>query len=179
MNCKYMGKWLLPVAGPFCQLAVLTACEDDFGEKESQSGLLTVRVTVPERRTSGMPVADSRPDSRCVSVDAADTESDTPLYVHTIESDNSVSAPASRGSLESSIRNFSMSAICYTGSYNETWTPNFAYDLAFTVNGSTASGSEKLLWPAGGKVRFLLSPQAAPAADRSRCRERPKKGRRK
>lgn len=150
-----MGKWLLPVAGPLCLLAVLTACEDDFGEKESQSGVLTVRVTVPEGWTSGMPADDSRPDSRCVSVDAADTESGTPLYVHTIESDNAVSAPVSRGSLESSISNFSMSAICYTGTYNETWTPDFAYDLAFTVNGSTASGSEKLLWPAGGKVRFF------------------------
>ena len=150
-----MGKWLLPVAGPLFLLAVLTACEDDFGEKESQSGVLTVMVTVPEGWTSGMPADDSRPDSRCVSVDAADTESGTPLYVHTIESDNAVSAPVSRGSLESSISNFSMSAICYTGTYNETWTPDFAYDLAFTVNGSTASGSEKLLWPAGGKVRFF------------------------
>lgn len=150
----------LSVAALFCLINALTACEDDFGENMPRSGLVAIKVTAPEEWTSAVAVDESSPDSRCVSVDIADSESTIPLYLHTVESDNIVSAPASRGARKESVENFSMSAICYTGDYPQdetkvSWTPNFAYNLTCGVTGNTASCPESLLWPASGTVRFF------------------------
>lgn len=143
-------------------MGVLTACEDDFGKNGTNSGVLTMKVEVPEGWTSGVAVDEEAPDSRCVSVDAAASESSIPLYLHTIESDNTVAVPSTRGALKESVTNFSMSAICYEegGVDISELTPNFAYDLTcgVTVGSdgvSTVSCPERLLWPANGRVRFF------------------------
>ena len=126
-------------------------------ENGPQSGPLVIKVAAPEEWSSDIAAETYDPDSRCISIDAATSESTTPLYVHTIESANTGSAaPRSRGAMKKTIENFSMSAICYTGDFPEDeFTPNFAYDLTCKVNSSTASCTEKLLWPTGGIVRFF------------------------
>ena len=160
MNRKYKGIGWRAVAGLLCLIGMLAACKDDFGENGPQSGALIVKVAAPEGWTSGVAVDESSPDSRCVSVDVASTESSIPLYLHTIESDNPVVVPSTRGALKKTVENFSLSAICYPGSYPEDetkvpWKPNFAYNLICTVNDSTASCPEHLLWPTNGHVRFF------------------------
>lgn len=158
MNCKYSKTTsILPVVGLFCLFGTLTACEDDLIENGPQSGPLVIKVAAPEEWTTDIAAEADDPDSRCISIDAATSESTTPLYVHTIESANvSSAAPRSRGAMKNTIENFSMSAICYTGDFPEDeFSPNFAYDLTCKVNSSTASCTEKLLWPTGGKVRFF------------------------
>lgn len=160
MNRKYKGIGWRAVAGLLCLIGMLTACKDDFGENGPQSGALIVKVAAPEGWTSGVAVDESSPDSRCVSVDVASTESSIPLYLHTIESDNPVVVPSTRGALKTTVENFSLSAICYPGSYPENenevpWKPNFAYNLICTVSGNTASCPEHLLWPTNGHVRFF------------------------
>lgn len=158
MNCKYSKTTsILPVVGLFCLFGTLTACEDDLIENGPQSGPLVIKVAAPEEWTTDIAAEADDPDSRCISIDAATSESTTPLYVHTIESANTGSAaPRSRGAMKNLIENFSMSAICYTGDFPEDeFSPNFAYDLTCKVNSSTASCTEKLLWPTGGKVRFF------------------------
>ncbi len=158
MNCKYSKTTsILPVVGLFCLFGTLTACEDDLIENGPQSGPLVIKVAAPEEWTTDIAAEADDPDSRCISIDAATSESATPLYVHTIESANTGSAaPRSRGAMKNTIENFSMSAICYTGDFPEDeFTPNFAYDLTGKVNSSTASFSESLQWPTGGKVRFF------------------------
>ena len=158
MNGKYKGIGGKSVAGLLlCLLGVLTACEDDFGKNGPNSGALTMKVAVPEGWTSGIAVDESSPDSRCVSVDAAASESAIPLYLHTIESDNAVAVPSTRGALKTAVERFSMSAICYKSEDDISGhTPNFAHDLTCRVGGDgTASCSEPLLWPAKGNVRFF------------------------
>ena len=172
MNGKYKGIGGKSVAGLLlCLMGVLTACEDDFGKNGTNSGVLTMKVAVPEGWTSGVAVDEEAPDSRCVSVDAAASESSIPLYLHTIESDNAVAVPATRGELKKEVEKFSMSAICYEegGVDISELTPNFAYDLTCTVKGEgenkTASCPKSLLWPANGKVRFFAF---APVEDSSK-----------
>lgn len=159
MNVKYKGIGRKSVAGLLlCLMGVLTACEDDFGKNGTNSGVLTMKVEVPEGWTSGVAVDEEAPDSRCVSVDAAASESSIPLYLHTIESDNTVAVPSTRGALKTMVEKFSMSAICYEkeGVDISELTPNFAYDLTCTVgSGGTVSCPERLLWPANGNVRFF------------------------
>lgn len=156
MNGKYKG--IGGVAGLLlCLIGVLMACEDDFGKNGPNSGALTMKVAVPEGWTSGIAVDESSPDSRCVSVDAAASESAIPLYLHTIESDNAVAVPSTRGALKTAVERFSMSAICYKNEDDISGhTPNFAHDLTCRVGSDgTASCSEPLLWPANGNVRFF------------------------
>ncbi len=158
MNGKYKGIGGKSVAGLLlCLLGVLTACEDDFGKNGPNSGALTMKVAVPEGWTSGIAVDESSPDSRCVSVDAAASESAIPLYLHTIESDNAVAVPSTRGALKTAVERFTMSAICYKSEDDISGhTPNFAHDLTCWVeNDETASCSKPLLWPAKGNVRFF------------------------
>ena len=155
MNCKYEGIGWKSAVGLLCMAGMLTACEDDFGKESLQTGALSIKVAAPQGWTSGVAVDEDSPDSRCVSVDATTSDCSTPLYLHTIEADNAVAAPASRGALKDAVEHFSMSAICYTGDYDESWTPNFAYDLTCTVNGNDVTCPEALMWPAQGKVRFF------------------------
>lgn len=155
MNCKYEGIGWKSAVGLLCMAGMLTACEDDFGKESLQTGALSIKVAAPQGWTSGVAVDEDSPDSRCVSVDATTSDCSTPLYLHTIEADNAVAAPASRGALKEAVEHFSMSAICYTGDYDESWTPNFAYDLTCKVNGKDVTCPEALMWPAQGKVRFF------------------------
>lgn len=160
MNCKYKGTGRLSAIGLLCLITVLTACEDDLGDKGQQSGHVTVNVKAPAAWTSATAVDEKSPESRCLSVDATETNSDIPLYLHTIHSDNAAAQPASRGKLENSVSNFSLSAVSYAGTYPENeddvvWTPGFAHDITFTVNGETATCPEMMFWPTGGKVRFF------------------------
>lgn len=158
MNCKYSKTTsILPVVGLFCLFGTLTACEDDLIENGPQSGPLVIKVAAPEEWTTDIAAEADDPDSRCISIDAATSESATPLYVHTIESANTGSAaPRSRGAMKKTIENFSMSAICYAGDFPEDeFTPNFAYNLTCKVSNNSATCSESLQWPTGGKVRFF------------------------
>lgn len=169
MNVKYKGIGRKSVAGLLlCLMGVLTACEDDFGKNGTNSGVLTMKVTVPEGWTSGVAVDEEAPDSRCVSVDAAASESSIPLYLHTIESDNIVAVPSTRGELKTEVKQFSMSAICYEeeGVDISELTPNFAYDLTCTVGSDGfVSCPERLLWPANGNVRFFAFAQDANSSE--------------
>lgn len=157
MICKYSSTGLLPVIGIFCLFGTLTACEDDLIENGPQSGPVAIKITAPEEWTSDIVADTEAPESRCISIDAATSESSTQLYVHTIESNNAApAAPASRGAMKKTVENFSMSAICYSGDFPENeFTPNFAYNLTCKVNNNTATCSESLQWPTGGKVRFF------------------------
>ncbi len=147
-----------------------TGCSDDFENDIRMSGDVILKIDAPAQWTSGNTVTDGTAgSSRCISVESTESDGDTPLYLHTFESDNTASAHVlSRGALSKSVDSFSLSAICYPGEYPSdeagiTWTPDFAYDLTYTVNGSTAAGTT-LQWPAGGKVRFFAF---APIADNS------------
>lgn len=157
MNCKYKGISLISTVGLLCLTAALTACEDDLGDRGPQSGRVIVKVEMPAAWNAGTAANENAPDSRCTAVTATETTGDTPLYLHTIESDNPAApAVASRGEMVNSVSRFSLSGVCYTGTYDElAATPNFAYDVTCTVNGSTAQCPQELLWPTNGKVRFF------------------------
>ncbi|WP_290088005.1 hypothetical protein [Muribaculum intestinale] len=150
--------------------AATTGCSDDFENDLRTSGNVIFNIDAPTQWTGGNDDTDNSA-SRCISIEATDTsDGDTPLYLHTFEADNQATAPAaqSRGALAKSVSSFSLSAICYPGEYPSdeadiTWTPDFAYNLTYTVNGSTAAGTT-LQWPAGGKVRFFAF---APIAENS------------
>ena len=150
--------------------AATTGCSDDFENDLRTSGNVIFNIDAPTQWTGGNDDTDNSA-SRCISIEATDTsDGDTPLYLHTFEADNQATVPAaqSRGALAKSVSSFSLSAICYPGEYPSdeadiTWTPDFAYNLTYTVNGSTAAGTT-LQWPAGGKVRFFAF---APIADNS------------
>lgn len=166
MNRIYKGIFTLSTA--VTSVAAITGCSDDFENDLRTSGNVIFNIDAPAQWTGGNDDSDTSA-SRCISIDATDTDGDTPLYLHTFEADNHATAPAkSRGALAKSVSSFSLSAICYPGEYpadeaDVTWTPDFAYNLTYTVNGSTAAGTT-LQWPAGGKVRFFAF---APIADNS------------
>lgn len=161
MNCKYKGISLISTTGLLCLTAALTACEDDLGKSSMQSGRVIVKVEMPGAWTAGTAANENAPDSRCTAVGATETTGDTPLYLHTIESDNPAEpALPSRGAIVKTVSKFSLSGVCYSEPYvEETATPNFAYDVTCTVSttesGSTALCPQELLWPVNGKVRFF------------------------
>ncbi|MBO4944686.1 MAG: fimbrillin family protein, partial [Muribaculaceae bacterium] len=161
MNCKYKGISLISTAGLLCLTAALTACEDDLGKSSMQSGRVIVKVEMPGAWTAGTAANENAPDSRCTAVGATETTGDTPLYLHTIESDNPAEpALPSRGAIVNTVSKFSLSGVCYSGTYEDeeaTATPNFVYDVTCTVNGdgSTVMCPQELLWPVNGKVRFF------------------------
>lgn len=168
MNNKYKGLGRHSVIAAAVSLAaVLSGCEDDLGKDLSQSGAVSLNVNAPSDWSDGANADQNDMSSRCTSVDAASDDGSVPLYFHTIESDNAVGEIQSRGALKKTVEYFSLSAICYPGAYPEdendvAWTPDFAHNLIFKVNGTSATGSETLQWPAGGKVRFFAF---APLAD--------------
>lgn len=161
MKCNYRGTvWSFAIAAAVCAVAALTACVDDFGKDVRQSDVVALNVVAPAGWTDGAVADEDGPESRCTSVDALSSDGDTPLYLHTIESDHEPPVVSSRGALKSAVRYFSLSAICYPGSWPEneddvTWTPNMAHDIRFTVSGNTATSEEQLLWPHNGRVRFF------------------------
>ena len=171
MKLKYKGILSQSASlSAVCAIVLLSACVDDFGSEGPQSQYVTLDVKAPADWSAGVNVDDTAPGSRCTSVDALSSDGDTPLYLHTVECDNPVSEPTSRGALKKAVERFSLSAICYVGGYPAdeseiTWTPDFAYDETYTVSGSSATGAV-LQWPAGGKVRFFaFAPVAEDAAE--------------
>ena len=170
MNRIYKGIFTLSTA--VTSVAAITGCSDDFENDLRTSGNVIFNIDAPAQWTDGAGNDDTDTSaSRRISIEATDSsDGDTPLYLHTFEADNQATAPVaqSRGALAKSVSSFSLSAICYPGEYPSdeadiTWTPDFAYNLTYTVNGSTAAGTT-LQWPAGGKVRFFAF---APIADNS------------
>lgn len=161
MKCNYRGTVRsFAIASALGAVVALTACVDDFGKDVRQSDVVALNVVAPAGWTDGAVADEDGPESRCTSVDALSSDGDTPLYLHTIESDHEPPVVSSRGVLKSAVRYFSLSAICYPGSWpeNETdvkWTPNMAHDIRFTVSGTTATSGEQLLWPHNGRVRFF------------------------
>jgi len=173
MNVKYKGIGRKSVAGLLlCLMGVLTACEDDFGKNGTNSGVLTMKVEIPEGWTSGVAVDEEAPDSRCVSVKELSCDGGTKLYLHTIVADNPVeeTVSATRGTpitnlteFKTKYTRFSLSGICYNGEYpsdeskNE-WTTEYAHDLYFSTETGTqqiGEGRPSLVWPYNDKVKFF------------------------
>lgn len=164
MSLKYKGKKLLSLVVVAISSLHFCGCDDDFGKNGNTGDGLRFDVRIPASWTDGRATAGG--DSRCTSISAVDSDCDSSLYLHCDEIvDTRVLPQTSRGALKDAIGNFSLSAICYTGTYpdeegDNNWTPDFAHNLIYTADGLPADG-QQLQWPAGGRVRFFaFSPTA-------------------
>ena len=173
MSVKYKGKKLLPlVATALCAL-LFCGCNDDFENKDTAGEMLRFDIVVSEGWSDGRNEAGN--DSRCTSITTLDSDFGTSLYLHCDETSAwGDTARNSRGALQTGIGNFSLSAICYTGTYpadeeSNNWTPDFAHNLIYTSKGIPVDG-EQLQWPASGRVRFFAF---SPTVDDSKIASNP------
>lgn len=168
---KYKGRAAIAAAAIGCA-ALLGACDDDFGRPDRAGSYMKFDISVATDWTNGRPDADGGADarSRCTSITPMLTDGAEPLYLHCDESTDAPVAPASRGAMATTVADFSLSAICYVGSYpdDETandLTTNFAHNIIYSNSGLPADGSTQLQWPGSGRIRFFaFSPTEADAA---------------
>lgn len=165
MNAKYsISRYFISALGAAAIFALPTACEDDFGYKSIEGRQIHFTLSAPDTWHNGMSIDENEPATHCTSVQALEG-GDTQLYLHTVVADNPAPEKSglSRGTpvkdklaFQERYSRFSLSAICYTGEYQENnWTANFAHNLYYsTTTGKPSEGSNPLFWPSGGKVRF-------------------------
>lgn len=169
MNLKYsISRYAIGMLAAACVPVLPTACNDDLGYPDTTGQQIAFNPTISDTWYNGMSVDENAPTTHCTSVRTLSGDDDTKLYLHTVVADNPIEEKGvvSRGTLlkneaafKEKYKTFSLSGICYTGEYpddesNNTWTPEYAYDLPYTTAGLPEKGSE-LLWPSGGHVRFF------------------------
>lgn len=169
MDAKYSFSPYAIAALAAAMLVMPSACNDDFGYQNTVGQQIAFHPTASAGWHEGMSVDESSPTTHCTSVRAL-SGGDTKLYLHTVVADNPAvkRTAGSRGTTVGSTdafkaryATFSLSGICYTGTYptdesQNTWTTEFAHDLPYsTANGQPAAGGRQLYWPANGKVRFF------------------------
>lgn len=175
MNPTYKGIRNLSIVATLAA-AMLPSCEDDLGHHGDRlTNSVTFAVNLPAQWTSRTTADPSAPDTHCTAVSRTESSVDgaTPLYIHTLEADRPApavsGAKTSRGTLlndktnaEKYYSEFSLSGICYVGSYpadeddNKYRASDYALNLTYNFNdGTSSSDADKLIWPANGKVRFF------------------------
>lgn len=169
MDAKYSFSPYAIAALAAAMLVMPSACNDDFGYQNTVGQQIAFHPAASAGWHEGMSVDESSPTTHCTSVRAL-SGGDTKLYLHTVVADNPAveRTAGSRGTTVGSTdafktryTTFSLSGICYTGTYptdesQNTWTTEFAHDLPYlTANGQPAAGGKQLYWPANGKVRFF------------------------
>ncbi|MBP3537025.1 MAG: fimbrillin family protein [Muribaculaceae bacterium] len=169
MDAKYSFSPYAIAALAAAMLVMPSACNDDFGYQNTVGQQIAFHPAASAGWHEGMSVDESSPTTHCTSVRAL-SGGDTKLYLHTVVADNPAveRTAGSRGTTVGSTdafknryATFSLSGICYTGTYptdesQNTWTTEFAHDLPYrTANGEPAAGGRQLYWPANGKVRFF------------------------
>lgn len=169
MDAKYSFSPYAIAALAAAMLVMPSACNDDFGYQNTVGQQIAFHPAASAGWHEGMSVDESSPTTHCTSVRAL-SGGDTKLYLHTVVADNPAveRTAGSRGTTVGSTdafkkryATFSLSGICYTGTYptdesQNTWTTEFAHDLPYlTANGEPAAGGRLLYWPANGKVRFF------------------------
>lgn len=169
MDAKYSFSPYAIAALAAAMLVMPSACNDDFGYQNTVGQQIAFHPAASAGWHEGMSVDESSPTTHCTSVRAL-SGGDTKLYLHTVVADNPAveRTVGSRGTTVGSTdafkkryETFSLSGICYTGTYptdesQNTWTTEFAHDLPYrTANGEPAAGGRQLYWPANGKVRFF------------------------
>lgn len=169
MDAKYSFSPYAIAALAAAMLVMPSACNDDFGYQNTVGQQIAFHPAASAGWHEGMSVDESSPTTHCTSVRAL-SGGDTKLYLHTVVADNPAveRTVGSRGTTVGSTdafkkryATFSLSGICYTGTYptdesQNTWTTEFAHDLPYlTANGQPAAGGKQLYWPANGKVRFF------------------------
>lgn len=169
MDAKYSFSPYAIAALAAAMLVMPSACNDDFGYQNTVGQQIAFHPAASAGWHEGMSVDESSPTTHCTSVRAL-SGGDAKLYLHTVVADNPAveRTAGSRGTTVGSTdafkkryATFSLSGICYTGTYptdesQNTWTTEFAHDLPYsTANGEPAAGGRQLYWPANGKVRFF------------------------
>lgn len=162
-NYKHILPLLLSAA-----MSPFSACTDDFGHDASSSdGYMSFSVNVPGAWHSGMAAAGPEGTRGCVRVAQFDGDVSDPLYLHSASGQDTLRTAigTTRGHMVNSKNDFhdafSLSAICFTGTYpsdeaENKWTPNFAYDIKYDKSGKRADGGGDLQWPgAGAKIKFF------------------------
>lgn len=150
-------------------VAILSGCQEEKFRTNDVSGS-DIRLSVDVKSTwqGGVAEASQRAASQCAVITKIDSDTPQPLYLHTTSEPDSVYActlpPSSRGTMisdkENFHRHFSLSGICYTGSYpsepENTWTPEFAHNLKYNNDGTPTDASALLQWPgSGAQVKFF------------------------
>lgn len=169
MDAKYSFSPYAIAALAAAMLVMPSACNDDFGYQNTVGQQIAFLPAASAGWHEGMSVDESSPTTHCTSVREL-SGGDTKLYLHTVVADNpavertAVSRGTTVGSTDAfktRYTTFSLSGICYTGTYptdesQNTWTTEFAHDLPYsTSTGQPATGGKQLYWPANGKVRFF------------------------
>lgn len=169
MDAKYSFSPYAIAALAAAMLVMPSACNDDFGYQNTVGQQIAFLPAASAGWHEGMSVDESSPTTHCTSVREL-SGGDTKLYLHTVVADNpavertAVSRGTTVGSTDAfkkRYETFSLSGICYTGTYptdesQNTWTTEFAHDLPYsTSTGQPATGGKQLYWPANGKVRFF------------------------
>lgn len=171
MNVKYsFFKCAVAATGVCAALLSGIACTDDFGYQNLEGKQIAFNIIAPNTWHDGMDINENAPTTHCTSVKEMAGDGGTKLYLHTVVADNPVeeTVSATRGTPISDLtmfkdkyKRFSLSGICYTGTYPEDESQNkltaeYAYDLPYsTASGTPAEGGRPLLWPSNGKVRFF------------------------
>lgn len=150
-------------------LLLSVSCKDDFGYQNIEGQSVAFRLDSPDTWHGAMTVDENEPTTHCTSVRPM-TGGSTALYLHTVVAEKPSVEPAvvSRGTplktlkaFQDKYANFSLSGICYTGSYPDegeenSWTTEYAYNLQYsTSTGKPAAGGRELYWPSNGQVRFF------------------------
>ena len=171
MNYRYNSTTRHAVNALAVAMLLLSAsCHDDFGYQNVVGKQIALKITAPEAWHGGMTVNEDAPTTHCTSVRALSGDGGDKLYLHTVVADNPVEKydMVSRGTpvkdtaaFKTRYSRFSLSGICYTGTYpadgeNNTWTPEYAYNLYYSTSTATpAEGGRPLLWPSNGSVIFF------------------------
>lgn len=163
------SKKTIVALGAALALILPSSCKDDFGYRTLEGQRVAFEVTSADSWHGAMTVSESEPTAHCTSVRAL-TGGDTELYLHTVVAEKPAAAPTlmSRGTplrttkeFKDKYTNFSLSGICYTGSYPadgepNPWTTNYAHNLNYSTDtGKAANTGNDLFWPSNGHVRFF------------------------
>lgn len=150
-------------------LLLSVSCKDDFGYQNIEGQSVAFSLDSPDTWHGAMAVDKNEPTTHCTSIRPMTGEG-TALYLHTVVAEQAAVKPAveSRGTPLTTLKafqdlysTFSLSGICYTGTYPEDksqnhWTTEYAYNLNYsTSTGKPAAGGRELYWPANGRVRFF------------------------
>lgn len=169
MDAKHStsSKALVTLAAASVLLSV--SCKDDFGYQNIEGQSVSFKLDSPDTWHGAMTVDENEPTTHCTSVRPM-TGGSTALYLHTVVAEKPSVEPSvvSRGTPLKTLKafqdlysTFSLSGICYTGSYPDdesqnSWTTEYAYNLNYsTTTGKPAAGGRELYWPSNGQVRFF------------------------
>ena len=165
--CRRLGNLSLPV---LLSVVLLASCRDEI-----ETGAYTgpyIRFSVSEgsewhsTRAAGGPAEKAVPRDSVQPLHGGD--GNTPLYLHTLYTD-SIASPSSDSRPDTAVftratpvrndnmyESFGVSAYSYTGSWDESKTPNYFYNLTASKSGTDYALASTYYWPgAAYKMKFF------------------------